>query len=104
VPHELGTLKSGEEPPRFCSLPSQLMVLSGRLPDAPVSPESLGFAPAEWARESCSIVSRSDFYPPRVLTEDYLRVFQPIVRQRLYQAGERLARTLNTAFGSPASK
>ena len=57
--------------------------------------------PADWAKESCLIASRADFYPSRrQLDDEYLRTFRPIARERLYAAGARLAAVLNAAFGA----
>jgi len=83
---------------------TKLTVLAGKLAGRPVVSESFSIAPAEWARESCMIASRPDFYPPRALTEDYVRTFEQIAQQRIYAAGQRLAGTLNAAFGVSPSK
>ena len=62
------------------------------------------FAPAQWASESCKIVSRPDFYPARTLPAEYLTTFEPVVEQRLYLAGLRLAATLNQALAASSSR
>jgi hypothetical protein len=65
---------------------------------------SLAFAPEQWARESCLIVGRPDFYPAnRTIGSDYLQTFEPVVTDRLYLAGLRLAATLNGIL-DPAGK
>lgn len=73
-------------------------VLAGR----PAPAGALAFAPEQWAAESCRIASRPDFYPSRRLTDDYLRVFQPIAMDRVALAGLRLAATLNQVLGGPS--
>ena len=66
------------------------------------APAQTAFAPAQWARESCRIVSRADFYPERSLPDAYRQAFEPVVRQQLYAAGQRLAATLNQVFAASA--
>jgi len=84
--------------------PSAQVSLAGKLiAKMPASPTP-HFQPAQWARESCKIDSRPDFYPVRTLPAEYLTTFAPIVEQRLYVAGLRLAATLNQAFGVTASR
>lgn len=63
---------------------------------------ALGFAPEQWAGESCRISSRPDFYPGRRLDDSYTRTFEPIVQARLQLAGLRLANLLNRTFASPS--
>ena len=62
----------------------------------------LGFAPDQWAGESCRIASRPDFYPGRRLDDSYAATFEPLVRIRLQLAGLRLASLLNRTFASPS--
>jgi hypothetical protein len=62
------------------------------------------FAPTQWVSESCKIVSRTDFYPARTLSAEYLTTFEPVVEQRLYLAGLRLAATLNQALAASSSR
>ena len=76
--------------------PSAQSLASKLIAKALVSPVP-NFAPAQWASESCKIVSRPDFYPARTLSAEYLTTFEPIVERRLYAAGLRLAATLNLA-------
>jgi nuclease S1 len=84
-------------------------VLAARLDAADLatrsSAPSLVFAPATWAQQSCRIVSRIDFYPPRELPAAYGQTFNPVVQARLRDAGLRLAATLNAALTArPASR
>ena len=82
------------------SVDAQSMVTAGSL-SARNTPAGAGTSiPAEWAKESCLLASRADFYPSRQLDDEYLRTFRPIARERLYAAGLRLAAVLNTAFGA----
>ncbi len=66
----------------------------------PTPTPSFGFAPAVWAQQSCRIVSRADFYPPRELPAAYAPTFGPVVQQQLRDAGLRLAATLNAALAA----
>jgi len=52
---------------------------------------------AEWASESCRIVSRPDFYPRHRIGDEYVTQWMPIVRRRLLDAGLRIAALLNVA-------
>jgi len=82
------------------SVDAQSMVTAGSL-SARNMPAGAGTSiPAEWAKESCLLASRADFYPSRQLDDEYLRTFRPIARERLYAAGMRLAAVLNAAFGA----
>jgi hypothetical protein len=81
------------------SVDTRSMVVAGSL-SAQGSRQPAPLLPAEWARESCLIASRADFYPSRQLDDEYLRTFRPIARERLYLAGARLAAVLNLAFGA----
>lgn len=50
---------------------------------------------AQAAQESCRIVAGSGFYPPRVLDDDYIATYIPVMEDRLALAGARLAELLN---------
>jgi hypothetical protein len=50
---------------------------------------------AQAAQESCRIVAGSGFYPPRVLGDDYITTYIPVMEDRLALAGARLADLLN---------
>ncbi len=70
----------------------------------PAPPGSVAFAPAQWAKESCLIVHRADFYPAdRTLGNDYVATFGTVLMDRLSIAGIRLAATLDGAF-DPVAK
>jgi nuclease S1 len=59
---------------------------------------------AEWAEESCQIVQRDDFYPPKhKITGRYLESKRELADQRLKLAGERLAQLLNRVLGDGAA-
>lgn len=78
--------------------------VASKLISTPLPPGSTIDSPARWARESCLIVHRSDFYPTnRTLDDDYVTTFAPVLMDRLYLAGVRLAATLNGAF-DPSAK
>jgi hypothetical protein len=47
------------------------------------------------AQESCRIVAGSGFYPPRVVDDDYITAYIPVMEDRLTLAGARLAELLN---------
>jgi hypothetical protein len=49
----------------------------------------------EAAQESCRIVAGSGFYPPRVVDDDYIAAYIPVMEDRLALAGARLAELLN---------
>ena len=53
---------------------------------------------AHAAEESCRIVSTADFYPPRVVDQDYAQRYTPVLEQRLTVAAARLAGLLNGLF------
>ena len=58
-----------------------------------------GKAPV-WAEESCQVVQRDDFYPPKhKITGRYLEAKRPQADQRLKLAGERLGTLLNRLLG-----
>lgn len=48
------------------------------------------------AEESCRIVARSDFYPERLVTVEYLETYTPVLSYQLALAGSRLAQILNS--------
>ena len=57
-------------------------------------------APAQWAEESCRIVSLDWFYPARrSLDADYAQRAQAVIQQRIRLAGQRLAEILNQSLG-----
>jgi hypothetical protein len=75
-----------------------------RVDQIPLTPEARAQAsiarPPTWAEESCQIVQRGDFYPPRhKITGKYLEAKRPLADQRLKLAGERLAALLNRVLG-----
>jgi hypothetical protein len=47
------------------------------------------------AQESCRIVAGSGFYPPRVVDDDYITAYIPVMEDRLTLASARLAELLN---------
>ena len=80
--------------PRSSSLAATL--LSSAAPSS-----TLSFAPDQWAKESCLIVNRPDFYPEgHKLSDAYVQRFEPVVIGRLYVAGLRLGAILNDALGT----
>jgi hypothetical protein len=85
------------------SVDARSMVVAGSLSAKKLARPDTS-VPAEWAKESCLIASRGDFYPSRQLDDDYLRTFGPIARARLYAAGARLAAVLNAAFGAERTR
>ena len=57
-------------------------------------------SPRRWAEESCEIVHREDFYPPRhKITRAYLDAHRPLADEQLKLAAARLAGVLNEALG-----
>jgi len=55
--------------------------------------------PADWALESCRIISMNSLYPDsHKLDTAYLEKMRPLAEQRLMQAGHRLAQLLNAAL------
>ncbi len=57
---------------------------------------------AGWARESCAIVRRPDFYPDgHSISDAYVARWRPLAEERLRVAGSRLAMLLNAALGAP---
>ena len=62
-------------------------------------PRTLGdHSPRVAAEESCRIVRTPGFYPDALVGTAYLERFAPVVRQRLWTAGVRLAHWLNQAM------
>jgi nuclease S1 len=58
--------------------------------------------PLEWARESCAISQRDDFYPQvHTMTRDYLAKMRPMAEQRVVLAASRLAALLNETLKGP---
>lgn len=75
-----------------------------RVDAIPMSPQSFALLQrtraSAWAEESCQIIQRSDFYPPRhKITGKYLEAKRPEADQRLKLAGVRLAVLLNQVLG-----
>jgi nuclease S1 len=63
--------------------------------DAPLAPDA-----GAWASESCAVVAREGFYPPRpALDTAYYAHWRPVADERLRAAGSRLAAVLNAALG-----
>jgi len=55
--------------------------------------------PVDIAEESCRVVARPDFYPPHhTLSENYVKVFTPVMESQMVLAVNRLARMLNEAW------
>ncbi len=53
------------------------------------------------ARESCTIVQASDFYPKKhLISSDYLTQMRPVAQLRVALAGKRLANLLNQTLGT----
>lgn len=61
----------------------------------PLPAQEKPFDAAAIAMESCRIVSRSDFYPDRLVTPVYVESYVPVMAYQLAQAGNRLAQVLN---------
>lgn len=54
------------------------------------------FDPSSWAEQSCRVVATEGFYPSvRLIEEDYLSTWRPVVTQRVSEAAVRLADLLN---------
>ncbi len=66
-----------------------------RLLNAPRPLAMTPFSSAAIAMESCSIVSRPDFYPDRLVTPTYVERYVPVMEYQLAQAGYRLGQVLN---------
>jgi hypothetical protein len=57
-------------------------------------------SPETWAEESCDIVQKDDFYPPKhKISSRYLDAKRPLADQRLKLAGARLGALLNRLLG-----
>ncbi len=56
------------------------------------------------AQESCRIVGTPGYYPDRKVDMDYIKRFTPVMEERLFWAGNRLARVLNSALSSEGLK
>ena len=55
--------------------------------------------PAQWATESCRVVSTPGFYPAdRTLADEYVATWRPALKERLASAARRLAAVLNDAL------
>lgn len=54
--------------------------------------------PLNAATESCNIAHENGFYPARLVDQQYINHYTPILEVRLKLAGERLAQLLNKAF------
>jgi hypothetical protein len=50
------------------------------------------------AQESCAIAHASNFYPDRIIENNYSEHFTTVLKARLSMAGQRLATVLNKAF------
>ena len=77
---------------------AQLLAARGPVPlPPPVAPRQSVYA--QWARESCRITARPDFYPPgHKIDQAYVQAELPVAELRLREAGRRLAAVLNTAL------
>lgn len=57
-------------------------------------------APAQWAEESCRIVTAAVLYPSEhKVGRDYLNRMAPVLKERLASAGRRLAALLEGSLG-----
>jgi nuclease S1 len=57
-------------------------------------------APAQWAEQSCKLVTQPGFYPARARLDDgYYARFRPLAEQRLREGGSHLAQLLNATLG-----
>jgi hypothetical protein len=54
--------------------------------------------PLNAATESCNIAHENGFYPARLVDQEYINHYTPILEARLRLAGERLAQLLNKTF------
>ena len=71
--------------------------LAVSLPAIVLPPDAAG-----WARESCAIVRRPDFYPDsHTISDAYVARWRPLAEERLRLAGSRLAMLLNAALAAP---
>jgi hypothetical protein len=63
-------------------------------------PASDTAAPAQWAEESCRIVTSNGVYPSEhKIGADYVRRMAPVLKERLAAAGRRLAALLDGSLG-----
>ncbi len=63
--------------------------------------QSLAQPEVEWALESCRVITENGLYPERrVIPRSYMEQHRPLAEMRLRQAGQRLARLINTALAS----
>ena len=79
--------------------PGGTSALLDELRRAPPAATSGPIDAAQWATESCRVVSRPGFYPTdRTLSDGYLATWRPAVKERLSSAARRLAAVLNDAL------
>ena len=62
------------------------------------APNSADLNVVHAAEESCKIVGTAGFYPERLVGQDYVQRYTPVMEQRLTVAGARLAGMLNRVF------
>ena len=62
------------------------------------SGDYLNVDPLNAATESCNIAHEQNFYPTRIVDQQYIDHYTPILLARLKLAGERLAQLLNNTF------
>jgi hypothetical protein len=62
------------------------------------APNSADLNVVHAAEESCQIVGTTGFYPERLVGQDYVQRYTPVMEQRLTVAGARLAGLLNRIF------
>jgi nuclease S1 len=71
-----------------------------RLQSAPL-PVTGPLRPADWARQSCSLIERHALYPPsHVITVDYIDRHRPVAEAQLRLAAARLVAVLEGALGA----
>jgi hypothetical protein len=58
----------------------------------------LDINPVNIVLESCQIVQSKDFYPTRKVDHEYIDHYTPILEDRLFLGGKRLAQLLNNIF------
>jgi len=73
-------------------------VMAARLQGARLTRPVADLDPVTAAQESCSIVATPGYYPGRLVGQDYIERFTPVMEMRLAVAGARLAGVLNSAF------
>lgn len=64
----------------------------------PVPPQPAQFSAVTAAEESCKIVGTPGFYPPRLVTPEYVQRYTPQMLFQLALAGHRLSQVLNAIF------